>query len=193
MQFKISAVVTAHASFEAAGSSGLFFPVPDRPAVRRCVESLLEAKVSEVIVTVDETVRDRVVEALAGLSVRVIAADGSLRAGLRDIDPASTAVIVFPADHPLVCPTTIEDLLEEHPFCRDNILVLLFDGKQGQPSLFPRKVMEEVLSGLSLPEVISRYSGTIRYLVTDDDGTVLATGEAEARERLRQILLSDKK
>ncbi|MDA8101290.1 MAG: nucleotidyltransferase family protein [Nitrospiraceae bacterium] len=165
-------------------------PVKGKPAVRCCAETLVAAGIADIVAVVSAE-GDDVAEALNGLPVRIVRnrnpmsdMAGSVRTGLRALGGGVTGVVVLPADHPLVQPSSIADLLHEHIFSPRRIILLLHKGRRGHPTLFPRPVIDETLDGYTLRDVIDRHAGQIRMIVVDDEGAVLDMDTPPDYERL---------
>jgi CTP:molybdopterin cytidylyltransferase MocA len=66
----------------------------------------------------------------------------------------------------------------------DKIIIPLYKGKRGHPSLFPKPVIDEVFEGLTLRDIINRDSSRIRILSVDDEGVILDMDTKEDYERI---------
>jgi CTP:molybdopterin cytidylyltransferase MocA len=172
-------------------------PLPDRPAVRRCIESLFAGGVPGVIVVVAGN--SPVASAVRDLPVRIVcneapASDmaGSVRAGLAAASPESRHILVSLADHPLVRPDTVRTILSESALHPGRIVIPRYQGRRGHPTLFPRPIISEVLAAGNLRDVISRHAADVHTVDVDDEGTVLDMDtEQDYRDLLRRIGCSD--
>jgi len=111
---------------------------------------------------------------------------GSVRLGLRQIDPASTGVLICLADHPLVSSETIKELVNVHLSVPDSILIPVYKGGRGHPTLFPRKTIEDIYSVETLRDLIASRSGSVRAVDVDDEGVILDMDTPEDYERIKQ-------
>jgi CTP:molybdopterin cytidylyltransferase MocA len=149
-----------------------------RPAVVRCLESILAAGIGEVTVVVGPS-GEEVAQAVAHLPV-AIARNGivggdmaqSVRTGLEQVGSAASGVLVCLADHPLVTAATCCLLAEEHRRTPEAILIPTFRGRKGHPTLFPRGVIAELAYLPTLREVIAARPERVRLLPVDDPGVV---------------------
>lgn len=172
------------------GRTKQLLPLPDRPAIVRCLENLLACGLSGIIVVIarDSSVGD----AVRHLPVRLVVNDdpasdmaGSVRAGLAAAPPG-VPILVCPADHPLVAPATVAAVLAEGAASAD-IIIPTFHGRRGHPALFPRDLINELSSGGTLRDVIARHGDAVRLLAVDDEGVVLDMDtEQDYRELLRR-------
>ena len=153
-------------------------PLEGRPAVVRCLENIIAAGISDITVVVGPA-GDEVVLAIAHLPVTV-ARNGmvgsdmaqSVRTGLESFDSAVGGVLVCLADHPLVTPETFRRLAEEHRTSPGAILIPLYNGRKGHPTLFPRPVIDELSARATLRDVIGVHPERIKLLSVDDPAVV---------------------
>ena len=97
----------------------------------------------------------------------------SVRIGLTAVNPETDGTFVCPCDHPLVAPGTLVAMRERFEQKPGTIVIPLFSGRKGHPTLFPMNVLEEIRNHPTLRDVISRHSGKVALLETFDEGTVL--------------------
>ncbi|MGG5808420.1 NTP transferase domain-containing protein [Falsiroseomonas sp. CW058] len=144
----------------AAGRSRRMAPlnkllVPDQrglPMILRVVDNVLASHASPVIVVTGHE-RERIEEALAGRPVLLAHADGyaeglsaSLKAGLAAVPPDAEGVLICLGDMPLVSAATIDRLLAAFdPEEGRAIVQPTFRGKQGNPMLWSREFLPEML------------------------------------------------
>jgi CTP:molybdopterin cytidylyltransferase MocA len=95
-------------------------------------------------------------------------------------------VLICLADHPLVSSETIMGLVNAHRSSPDSILIPLYQGRRGHPTLFPRKAIEDIFSVETLRDVIASRSGRVRTVDVDDEGVVLDLDTTEDYERIKQ-------
>ena len=153
-------------------------PLEGRPAVVRCLENIIAAGISDITVVVGAA-GDEVVRAIAHLPVTV-ARNGmvgsdmaqSVRTGLESVDSAAGGVLVCLADHPLVAPETFRRLAEEHRTSPGAVLIPLYNGRKGHPTLFPRPVIDELSVRATLRDVIGVHPERIKLLPLDDPAVV---------------------
>jgi CTP:molybdopterin cytidylyltransferase MocA len=165
-------------------------PLPDRPAVVRCVETLLAAGVDEVVVVIGPQ-GDAVAQAIAALPVTVVrnedpASDmaGSVRVGLAALGHGTGSLFVCLCDHPLVSPPTLAAMRRHGAERPEAIVIPCHRGRKGHPTLFPRSVLEEIECLPTLREVIGKHCEKVSFLETEDEGTVLDMDTWEDYQRL---------
>lgn len=165
-------------------------PLPDRPAVVRCVETLLAAGVDEVVVVIGPE-GDAVAQAIADLPVTVVRNEdpesdmaGSVRVGLAALGRSAERIFVSLCDHPLVAPQTLAAMRRQGAERPEAIVIPCHRGRKGHPTLFPRLLLEEIESLPTLREVIGRHSEVVSFLETEDEGTVLDMDTWEDYQRL---------
>ena len=173
-------------------------PVGDRPSVVRCSEALRHAGVAEVVVVVAKGgVGDAVARAVTHLGATIATNPdagsdmaGSIRVALAAADPSASGVLVALCDHPLVAPGTVSVLRAEHTLHPDAILVPVYEGRKGHPTLFPRAILEEIAALPTLRDVVRKDPARVREIDVRDEGVVLEMDTPEEYARLLSRLPS---
>lgn len=154
-------------------------PLPDRPAVVRCVESLFAAGIENVVVVVGPQ-GEAVAKTVVDFPVTVVRNDipgsdmaTSVRMGLAAIDETAAGVFVCLCDHPLVQAATLSALRSHWLATREAIAIPLFAGRKGHPTLFPRSLLAEIYRLPTLREVIGKHGAKVSLFEVADAGTVL--------------------
>ncbi len=150
----------------------------DKPVIRHCLEALFAAEITNIVVVVG-TAENGIIHSLQGLPLSIAINDKpdsdmaeSVRVGLRHTDPAS-AILIFPSDHPLVLPETIKALVSEHRASSDTIIIPAWNNSRGHPSLFPRMIIDEIFSGITLRDVTRKDPSRVKIVPVRDKGVVL--------------------
>ncbi|MGC2062362.1 MAG: nucleotidyltransferase family protein [Thermodesulfovibrionales bacterium] len=172
------------------GQTKQLLPLGDRPVIAHAAGSIAEAGVQDIVVVIGKD-HDAVRASLAHLPVRFASNDDpesdmaeSIRVGLRELDPASSGVLVCLADHPLVSPETIAGILREHENSPDKIIIPVHNGRKGHPSLFPATLIQEIVPAGSLRDIITSHPAWIFLLDVSDEGVVLDMDTEEDYRRL---------
>jgi molybdenum cofactor cytidylyltransferase len=174
----------------AAGRSRRMAPlnkllVPDArgvPMILRVVDNVLASHASPVVVVTGHE-RERIEEALAGRPVLFAHApdyaDGlsaSLRAGLAAVPPEAEGVLVCLGDMPLVTGAMIDRLLQAFdPEEGRAVVQPTFRGKQGNPMLWAREFLPEMLgiSGdIGARHLAARHADRLVEVEMADDGVL---------------------
>ncbi|MCH7545783.1 MAG: nucleotidyltransferase family protein [Planctomycetes bacterium] len=114
----------------------------------------------------------------------------SIKVGLRRaiIEDTMTSVLLHPADHPEVRPSTVMTLLEEnrsHPQC---VIIPEYRGRGGHPVLIPRSFVEDILAFTGsggLRAFWTLHPAKCLRVSIDDPQTVLDLDTPEAYEAHR--------
>lgn len=164
----------------------------DRPVIRLCLDCIAASGVKDIVTVLGHN-GDEAAQALGGAPAKVIfntnpASDmaASVRVGLRAIDPSATGVLVCLSDHPMVSPETIRTLVQAHREKPDSIIIPLYEGRKGHPTLFFASSIQEVFNGITLRDVISRHAGRVHAEDVTDEGVVLDMDTPEDYERIKR-------
>ena len=148
METKVSAILLAAGRSERMGAPKPLLPLQGRPAVVRCLESLRDSGIAEIVLVVNPEGGDIVIAAKdipARVAVNELPGSdmaASVRAGLAVVDRDATGVLICLCDHPLVRPETIEAMVSLHARHPDAIIIPAYRGRKGHPTLFPRLILE---------------------------------------------------
>ncbi len=172
------------------GESKQLLPFGNKTVIGHCLDAILAAGIEDTVVVINPQGVGPI-KAFRKLPVRFVINPssggemaGSVRLGLRSLSVSLSGVLLCLADHPLASAATMRSLVHEHyAFCH-KIIIPVYHGKRGHPTLFPRHVISEVLSGLTLRDVIRRDSGRIRLVDVPDEGVVLDMDTHEDYEQL---------
>jgi CTP:molybdopterin cytidylyltransferase MocA len=165
-------------------------PIPDRPAVVRCVETILAAGIAEVILVAGSHAEE-ITLAVEDFPVTIVYNEdqgsdmaGSVRVGLSRLSIDAERVFVCLCDHPLVSPATLSAMCMHDPGWSDALIIPCHKGHKGHPTLFPRFMLEEVRTHATLRDIIRRHFDKVSLLETDDEGTVLEMDTWEDYQRI---------
>lgn len=154
-------------------------PLGSLTVIEHCAYTILSAGVSDVVVVIGPD-GAAVSSAIEPLPVRVaINPDScsdmaaSVRVGLNALIERASAVLVCPADHPLVLQETIQAMLAGHQKNPAAVIVPSHNRRRGHPTLFPREIIREIFDSDSLRDLVSRHESLIQYLAVEDRGVVL--------------------
>jgi len=188
---KVSAILLAAGLSRRMGAPKPLLPLQGRPAVVRCLESLRDSGIAEIVLVVNPEGGDIVIAAKdIPFQVAVNELPGSdmaasVRAGLELVNRDATGVLICLCDHPLVRPETIEAMVSLHARRPDAIIIPAYRGRKGHPTLFPRFVLEDLGKVATLRDVIGQHRAKISLLDVDDDGVIL---DMDTPEDYRKIL-----
>lgn len=145
----------------------------------------------DVIVVIRPGAAD-VLDAIRGFPVRLAVNDrpgsdmaASVRAGLEAMNPGPRGILVCLSDYPLVKPSTLAAMKQEHLAGPDAIVIPTHRGRKGHPTLFPRSALAEIATLPTLRDIIRRHRDLIVHLEVDDEGILL---DMDTPEDYRRIL-----
>jgi len=191
VETKVSAILLAAGRSERMGAPKPLLPLQGRPAVVRCLESLRDSGIAEIVLVVNPEGGD-IVTAAKDIPARVAVNErpgsdmaASVRAGLAVVDRDATGVLICLCDHPLVRPETIEAMVSLHARRPDAIIIPAYRGRKGHPTLFPRLILEGLGTHPTLRDIISHHRAKLSLLDVEDDGVIL---DMDTPEDYRKIL-----
>lgn len=177
------------------GRSKQLLPLGPKPVIRHCLDGVIDAGIKDIVVVLGVDSGD-IAAAISGMPVRaVVNTDprsdmaGSVQHGFREIDPASTGVLVCLSDHPLVSPGTITSIMNLHRAHPDSIIIPSYKGRRGHPTLFPHAVIVDIFLCTNLRNVIAANAGKVRLIEVDDEGVILDMDTPEDYARAKQRFL----
>ena len=193
---RFSAVVlAAGASQRMAGPNKLLLPAGGEPLVRRTVRTVLAAGVQELVVVTGHQARE-VMRAVADLDVTVQPnlrhEEGQMRsvaAGVAALARATDAILVCPADLPLLTAQDLRDVMaawQAHP--ERSIVIPRHQGQRGNPIVFAAAYAPEVAAGRRLVgcrKLAQQYPEETWYLEVDHDRY---TTDVDTPEDYRRVL-----
>ena len=173
------------------GQPKQLLPLGNKTVIKHCLDNLVAAGIKNVVVVLGQG-GSEILDSIKDLPVQIVFNENpesemaeSVRIGLRTLTDSSSGVLVHPSDHPLVSAETLKSIVQYYLETPDKIIVPLYKGKRGHPSLFPKPVTDEVFNGLNLRDIINRDSSRIRILSVDDEGVIL---DMDTREDYEKIL-----
>jgi molybdenum cofactor cytidylyltransferase len=190
----VSVILLAAGRSQRMGVKKQLLPIQGRPAIVRCLESLRDAQAAGIVLVVNPEAGD-IVDAAKDFPIRVAVNEmpesdmaASVKTGLACIDRNATGVLVCLCDHPLVRPATLEALVSAHARMPDAIIIPVYHGRKGHPTLFPRPLLEEIATRATLRDVIGHHHSSISFIDVDDEGVIL---DMDTPEDYRRILDRD--
>lgn len=176
------------------GRSKPLLPLDNRPAILRLLQTLFSAGMEEIVVVLGPD-GDAVAEAIGSFPTTVVwnrepdsDMAASLRVGISSLAPGAAGVLVWPADSPLVAPTTLRRLLIGFTADPQSIWLPTHGGRRGHPVLFPRPVLEELFELPTLRDVVRRDPERVRHLEVADPWVLLDIDTPEDYRRVLEIL-----
>lgn len=202
MPQRLTAIVLAAGASRRMGRCKPLLPIDGRPAIEWCLAALIRAGIDEPIVVTGAN-RDAVAAALRHLPVRLAhnplpesgMAD-SLRAGLRAAGSGIRAAMVCLADQPLIAPETFRRLREQHAAMPEKILIPVFAGRRGHPSVFPMRLLGALRDDetLTLRDIIGDNAQSVYEFPVSDRAVVMdmdTPSDYRAMQRLAALSRRD--
>jgi len=173
------------------GQPKQLLPLGNKPVIRHCLDNLAAAGIKNVVVVVGRG-GSEILDSLKDLPVQIVFNENpesemaeSVRIGLRALTQSSSGVLVHLSDHPLVSSGTLKSIVQCYLETPDKIIIPLYKGKRGHPSLFPKPVIEEIFDEYTLRDIVTKDPNRIRLVDVQDEGVIL---DIDTREDYEKIL-----
>jgi molybdenum cofactor cytidylyltransferase len=173
------------------GKPKQLLPLDGKPVIKLCLECIIASGVADIVVVLGRN-GNEVGQAMGNVPAKIAYNTSpesemaeSVRTGLRKTDTSATGVLVCLSDHPLVAPDTVRTLVQEHSKEPGAIIIPLYRGRKGHPTLFPLSLVREVFSGITLRDVIARHAARVIAVDVPDEGVVLDMDTPGDYERIR--------
>lgn len=177
-QSRVRGILLAAGSSSRLGQPKQLLPFGGRPLVRHVAEQALSSRLAGLTVVVGYRAAD-VSAALDGLGATIVenpsysrGQSTSLQAGLLDFPQRLSAALILLVDQPFVTFTLIDRLIALYEESKAPIVAPRFDGRRGNPVLFDRGLIPELLTVVGdtgARDVISQHRGEVATLELNDD------------------------
>jgi len=175
-------ILAAGKSTRMEGQNKLLAIIQGKPIIRHVVEAALNSKVNETIVVLgwEET---KVREVLADLHCRLIVnrefengQSSSLKAGLKEIDQETRAVLILPGDMAKIDSLSINKVVDSYILNGGTIIVAAHNGKHGHPILLDRKLFGDMAQvteeTYGLKSIVKNHEDKVRLVEVDTDNVL---------------------
>jgi molybdenum cofactor cytidylyltransferase len=175
------------------GSCKQLLRLEAKTVLARCLETLLEGGIEEVVVVVSPD-GDEVARVAGNYPVRVVRnldRDGDMAASVRTgrdaLSPQVTGVLIALCDYPLVTAGTVGSCVERHRLDPGEIVIPCHNGRRGHPPLLPRPLLDELAEPLTLRDLLRSNQQRVRHLEVDDPGVLIDMDTPEDYRRIAAI------
>ncbi|MEP6802154.1 MAG: nucleotidyltransferase family protein [Acidobacteriota bacterium] len=175
----LAAIIPAAGRSRRMGREKVLLPFQSSTSLETILQTLERAGIREISVVLRADLgeaAERAREAKARVLIN-LDPDGdmaeSIRIGLAGLSPSTTAVFIWPADHPAVHPPTIAALSAVADSA--SVWIPTWKGRRGHPALLGRSLVADVFAlapGEGLRELWRKRAGAVRELAVPDSGVV---------------------
>jgi len=177
----IQGVILSAGKSERIGFPKALLEIEGERFVDFIIKRMREAGIRDIIVVLGEDID--LIKRNAKLDAKVLynrnweeGQISSLRIAIRNMDREKEAVIFTLVDHPLVKSSTYLKLVSIWKENKDKIVIPLYNGRKGHPTIFPRKFFNDILfkelkNGAR--SIIRENIESVRYVVVDDEGIII--------------------
>ena len=198
MRSMISCILLSAGLSSRFGSAKALAKISDEHTVIEALQTQLTAsKISEILVVLGahaEAVKPHIFKHMKIKVVYnkdyILGQTSSFKAGLAQISPQSSGVVILPVDFAFIKTHTFDYLIE--CFYKENnssILIPTFQNRKGHPPLFRTNITEEFFGlddNLGINEVFHRHTENTKLLPVDDPGVVSSFNTREEFENLKK-------
>jgi len=212
---QVSAILLGAGESKRMGVDKLSLPWGRKTVLEHCLATLLQSRVKEVIVVLNDRMKWIVDHAkdskvypnrcFFSLSSKVGFGDAervkvvnnpyyqrgmgtSVRRGLRAIDPRSRGILIALGDQPLIKTRTINALIRAFDQRKGTIVVPSFRGKQGHPVIFHCRYQKELLKlkgDVGGRSIIEKHPEEVRLVRVKSEGVTKDMDTWEDYERAK--------
>lgn len=184
---RLFAVIPAAGHSRRMGRHKLLLPLKGRTVIERLLATLDRIEIIDRMVVVrqdDDTLREAA-EAAGGTVVQPPVDPPDMRQsvefGLQQIEDRHApqpqeAWILVPADHPVLDPTVLEELIDEWNRRSCSILVPTYQGRRGHPTFFRWHLVDEIRNRLppesGLNRLLSEHASEVCELPLDNPAVI---------------------
>ena len=193
----ISAILLA--AGESSRMAGAFKPLlkwGKRTVIGACVEGLRKSRVGEIIVVLGHR-ESEIRPVLAGSGVQFAINEdytrgmlSSIKTGLAQLSPQSTAILIALVDQPMVSSAVIDKLIDAYETGDKKIVVPVCQGQHGHPIILSREFEDDIMildesSPEGLRSVINAYRTEILEVPVTETAVIEDIDKPEDYERLK--------
>lgn len=192
----VSAVVLAAGMSSRMGTPKQLLRIDGKPILEHTLAHVRKAGVSQIVLVLGFAA-DAVAKEISTQGLKIVRNEAyqqgmgtSLRTGLTEVDPQSSAALIVLGDQPFVRATTLNQLIECHRSSDPQIVIPLYKGFRGNPVLLDRTVFPEVagLSGdVGCRAIFGSHTQGIYKLALDDPGILLDIDNPDDLEKVSRI------
>jgi molybdenum cofactor cytidylyltransferase len=212
---QVSAILLGAGESKRMGVDKLSLPWGRKTVLEHCLETLLQSRVKEVIVVLNDRMKwivDHAKDSKVypnrcffspsskvgfGDAERVKVVNNpyyqrgmgtSVRRGLRAIDPRSRGILIALGDQPLIKTRTINALIRAFDQRKGTIVVPSFRGKQGHPVIFHCRYQKELLKlkgDVGGRSIIEKHPEEVRLVRVKSEGVTKDMDTWEDYERAK--------
>jgi len=150
--FSVSALLLAAGEGRRMGTLKQLLPLGGRCILEVSMESLLGARLMEVILVLGfaaEEIRSRIGTGGVKVVINPHYAQGmatSVRAGVSAVDPRAEGILIALGDQPFIPPEVIDRLIRAFEGGEKGIIVPTYRGRRGHPVIFHRRYRGELMT-----------------------------------------------
>ena len=179
MKTTVAALLLAAGKSSRMGSCKPLLPLGDVTVIDRCLNTLHHGGANNIVVVVSIHGED-VARAARNHPVRIVVNSdesgdmaSSIRVGRDTTTPETSGIIVALCDYPLVLPSTVKALIDQHTKHPEYIIAPTCKGHRGHPLLLPRSILEELTEGKTLRDVLKKDVARIHEVPLNDTGILI--------------------
>ena len=193
MTAKLGVILLAAGASQRMGQNKQLLPVPDEPAIRFIIRQILDAGLETLVVVLGAN-REKIRPVLAELPVTIAVNTRpdshmaeSVSCGLSEMPDPVTGIMIALCDHPLVASATYAALNNRYTQTPDSILLPVYNGRGGHPTVFPRVLCNAAHDGIPLNRVVHRHTDHVCRIPVDDPAIVLDMDTPDDYQRVLSL------
>jgi molybdenum cofactor cytidylyltransferase len=177
----VSAILLGAGESKRMGKNKLLLPWGKKTIFEHCLETLLRSEVKEVIVVINDRLKE-LIPPVHLQKIKVVinphykrGMSTSIRRGVQAIAPGSEGILIALGDQPFIKTRTINAMIKAFSQRKEGILVPSFRGKRGHPVIFHRRFRRELLNlkgDAGGKSIVKRHPGEILDIPLKSEGVI---------------------
>lgn len=191
-----AAIILAAGRSSRMGCCKQLLPLGGRPVIDHILNSVIDVGADKIIV-VTGIYAVEIKAAIKEPSVQVVENPdhdsdmaGSIRIALRAVPDDCQSILICLGDQPLITAECCRNLLQQHRSTPERIVIPTFQGRKGHPTLFPRRLLDSIMEGGTLRDVINENQRLVTTVETAEKWVIMDMDTPEDYQEIRRYFHS---
>ena len=189
---KCAATIQAAGRSSRMGCCKQLLPLAGRTVIEHILENVSNGDVDKIIV-VTGLYTAKIKAAIKEFSAQVVENPdhdsdmaGSVRIALSVIPDDHQSILICLGDQPLITAECCRNLLQQHRSTPERIIIPTFQGRKGHPTLFPRRLLNSIMEGGTLRDVINKNQALVTTVETENQWVIMDMDTPEDYQEIQR-------